>query len=148
MIVGDVDAAFPLLPLAWWIWPFFMFVWFDVRLPDVSEAIEMFLYLHVCGDFGTSGLPGTFKIFFSDVVVNMARSLYILTLPMPVYVDDIAHGTTSVPLLCQRPDRYRHLGVSSLLFSSLLSQGGRELDHRLKETVFASDDCVGHEPVA
>jgi hypothetical protein len=107
MIVGDVDAAFPLLPLAWWIWPFFMFVWFDVRLPDVSEAIEMFLYLHVCGDFGTSGLPGTFKIFFSDVVVNMARSLYILTLPMPVYVDDMSLIGHDTPLMERQWARFK-----------------------------------------
>ena len=90
MVVGDVDAAYPLLPLAWWVWPFFMFVWFDVREADDSMSLEMFLYLHVCGDFGTSGFPGTFKIFFTDVVVNMARSELVLTLPMPVFVDDMA----------------------------------------------------------
>ena len=89
MIVGDVDAAYPLLPLAYWIWPFFLHVWFDVF--DSSHASpQMYLYMHVCGDFGTSGLPGTFKIFFTDVVVNMARSEMILTLPMPVYVDDLS----------------------------------------------------------
>ena len=86
MVVGDIDAAYPLLPLAWWIWPFFMFVWFDV---DVSDAVDvMRLYMHVTGDFGTSGLPGTFKIFFTDVVVGMARSESVLTLPLAVYVDD------------------------------------------------------------
>ena len=54
MVVGDIDAAYPLLPLAWWIWPFFMFVWFDI---DVSDFVQvMRLYLHVCGDFGTYGL--------------------------------------------------------------------------------------------
>ena len=45
--------------------------------------------MHVCGDFGTRGMPGVFKIFFSDVVVNMARSERVLTLPMPIYVDDM-----------------------------------------------------------
>ena len=45
--------------------------------------------MHLCGDCGTSGFPGTFKIFFTDVVVNMARSMLILTLPMPVFVDDM-----------------------------------------------------------
>ena len=89
MIVGDVDAAYPLLPLAWWIWPFFMFVWFDVREDDNSLSPLMYLFMHICGDFGTSGFPGTFKIFFTDVVVNMARSMLILTLPMPVFVDDM-----------------------------------------------------------
>lgn len=89
MIVGDVDAAYPLLPLAWWVWKYFMFVWFDVREPDEATGAELFLYMHVCGDFGTSGLPGTFKIFFTDVVVNMARSELVLTLPMPIFVDDM-----------------------------------------------------------
>ena len=86
MIVGDVDAAYPILPLAWWLWPFFMFVWFDITLDDLTARWR--LYMHLTGDFGTSGLPGTFKIFFSDVVVNMARSELLLTLPLPVYVDD------------------------------------------------------------
>ena len=45
------------------------------------------LFLHVCGDFGAAGMPGTFKVFF-DVVCGMARSVHVLTLPMCVYVDD------------------------------------------------------------
>ena len=46
-------------------------------------------------------MPGTFKIFFVDVVLNMARAAETLTLPMTVYVDDLAatgataKGTTS-----------------------------------------------------
>ena len=61
MIVGDVDAAYPLLPIAWWLWPLFMFVWFDV---DASDTCSQFvLYMHITGDFGTRGFPGTFKIF-------------------------------------------------------------------------------------
>ena len=40
------------------------------------------------GDFGTRGMPGTFKIFFVDVVLNMARAAEVLTIPMTVYVDD------------------------------------------------------------
>ena len=53
------------------------------------------------GDFGTRGMPGTFKIFFVDVVLNMARAAESLTIPMTVYVDDLAatgattKGTTS-----------------------------------------------------
>ena len=48
-------------------------------------------------DFGTRGLPGTFKIFLVDVIVQMARSELVLTLPLR------AGG------LCrrQRPDRAR-----------------------------------------
>ena len=35
-------------------------------------------------------MPRSFKIFFVDVVVQMARSMHVLTLPMPIYVDDCA----------------------------------------------------------
>ena len=51
---------------------------------DESSSTAMHLFMHVCGDFGAAGMPGTFKIFFSDVVVGMARSVNELTLPMPV----------------------------------------------------------------
>ena len=107
MIVGDVDAAYPLLPLAWWVWPFFMFAWFDVREVDESTSMSMFLYMHVCGDFGTSGFPGTFKIFFTDVVVNMARSESVLTLPMPVFVDDMALIGPITAHLVREWDRFK-----------------------------------------
>ena len=85
MAVTDVDAAFPMLPLAIWLWPFMLFRFY----PSTTGSQEN-LYLHVCGDFGTRGLPGVFKIFFVDVLVNMARSAMVLTLPMEVYVDDAA----------------------------------------------------------
>ena len=94
MHVSDVDAAFPMLPFHWSLWPFLMFRFFA---SDDTEA--MTLYMHVCGDFGTRGMPGVFKIFFSDVVVNMARSDNVLTLPMPIYVDDmglIGHSASVV----------------------------------------------------
>ena len=84
MHVSDVDAAFPMLPFHWSLWPFLMFRFFASDDTDV-----MTLYMHVCGDFGTRGMPGVFKIFFSDVVANMARSENVLTLPMPIYVDDM-----------------------------------------------------------
>eukprot|EP00966_Prymnesium_polylepis_P104734 2425961-Prymnesium_polylepis.1 len=85
MRVSDVEAAFLLLPLAPWLWPFFLFRFFAS-----DEASELTLFMHVCGDFGAAGMPGTFKIFFVDVVVQMARSEFVLTLPLPVYVDDCA----------------------------------------------------------
>ena len=44
--------------------------------------------MHLNCDFGTRGLPGTFKIFFVDVMMGMARSELFLTLPMAVHVDD------------------------------------------------------------
>ena len=48
----------------------------------------MYCYVHLFGDFGNRGLPGTFKIFLVDVVVQMARSELVLTLPLAIYVDD------------------------------------------------------------
>ena len=84
MRMGDVSDAFPLLPLAPALWVFFLFWWFDVS----GESREMWLYAHLNGDFGASGLPGTWKLFFTDVMVGVARSEGVLTLEMPVFVDD------------------------------------------------------------
>ena len=50
----------------------------------------MALYAHLFADFGAAGVPGTFKLFFTDCVVGIARSEQILTLEMPIYVDDMA----------------------------------------------------------
>ena len=83
MRVSDVDAAFPMLPLHPELWPYFMF-----RFYSSPEADAMSLFMHVCADFGAAGLPGTFKIFFVDVVQGMARSANVLTKPLPTYVDD------------------------------------------------------------
>ena len=83
MRVSDVDAAFPMLPLHPDVWPYFFF-----RFYANDNTMIQSLFLHICGDFGTAGMPGVFKIFFVDVVLNMARSEGKLTLPMPVYVDD------------------------------------------------------------
>ena len=58
------------------------------RFFDDSSTDALSLFMHVCGDFGAAGMPGTFKKFFVDGVVQMARSMHVLTLPMPIYVDD------------------------------------------------------------
>ena len=75
MRVGDVDAAFPLLPVAPSLWPYFLFTWFDVHADDGAASLEgaapECLYVHIAGDFGTAGMPGTWKIFFSDAVVGI-----------------------------------------------------------------------------
>ena len=84
MRVSDVDNAFPLLPLHPDVLPFFLFRWFS------TETKSLNLMVHTCGDFGAAGMPGTFKIFFVDVVVGMARAHAVLTLPMAIYVDDCA----------------------------------------------------------
>ena len=128
MVVGDVDAAYPLLPLAWWIWQYFMFVWFDVREEDESTSELMYLYIHLCGDFGTSGFPGTFKIFFTDVVVNMARSMSVLTLPMPVFVDDMG-------LIGAVTTRLEKEWAAFKLFLREIGVPMKELKERLASTV-------------
>ena len=46
------------------------------------------MHAHIFGDFGTRGLPGTFKLMLVDCIVQMARSEMVLTLPMTIYVDD------------------------------------------------------------
>ena len=88
MRVGDIDGAFPLLPLSPALWQYFLFRWWDVEAEDDDECADECLYVHVCGDFGAAGLPGTWKIFFTDVVVGVARSENILSHPLVVYVDD------------------------------------------------------------
>ena len=42
------------------------------------------------GDFGTRGMPGCFYIFFVRVVIPMAQSEMVVSLPLIVYVDDCA----------------------------------------------------------
>lgn len=81
----QVSDAFLLIPIAPWLWPFFLFRWFDV---GDESSLTLFTFCHIFGDFGTRGLPGTFKIVLVDVVVQMARSEMVLTLPLAVYVDD------------------------------------------------------------
>ena len=83
MRVSDVADAFLLIPLAPWLWPFFLFRWYAS-----SSASELSCFVHLFGDFGTRGLPGTFKVFLVDVIVQMARSEMVLTLPIAIYVDD------------------------------------------------------------
>ena len=86
MYVSDVQDAFMLLPLSPAIWMFMLFRWFK----DGSSVIDDTVFLHLFGDFGTRGMPGTFKIFLVDCIVNMARSEFVLTLPLEIYVDDAA----------------------------------------------------------
>ena len=80
--VSDVKDAFLLLPLSPLLWPFFMFRFIN----KVSRRRH--LYVHLFGDFGACGMPGTFKILM-DVVLGMARCALVLTLPMVIYVDDL-----------------------------------------------------------
>ena len=88
MRMMDVAGAFPLLPLAPHLWIYFLCWWYTVD--EAGHPDEMWLYAHLTGDFGAAGMPGTWKIFFTDVMIGVARSEGVLTLPMPVYVDDCA----------------------------------------------------------
>ena len=83
MYVTDVESAFPMLPLAPWLWPFFLHRFYP------KGGNDLHLYAHLQGDFGTRGMPGVFKVFFVDVLVQMARCASVLTLPMPIWVDDM-----------------------------------------------------------
>ena len=90
MTVSDVDAAFPLLPVAPVLWPYLLFLWYDTEAEVVDGDSCNELHVHVCADFGAAGVPGTWKIFFSDVCCGMATSEWIITLPMVIHVDDVA----------------------------------------------------------
>ena len=86
--VSDVEGAFPLLPLAPHLWPFFLLHWYDLDYPDDDPHAPWCLYVHVCGDFGAAGMPGCWHIFFEKVILATARSEGILVSPMAVCVDD------------------------------------------------------------
>ena len=86
MAVADVRSAFSCLPLNlrlchYRLWPHFLFKYYEYPM-DEEEVVYM--YLH--GDFGAASMPGTWYIFFSEVVVPMARAVGVLTVPMAVYV--------------------------------------------------------------
>ena len=84
MHVSDVADAFPTLPLAPWLWCYYM-----CRFYASAEDKHLSLFVHLFADFGGAGWPGEFKIFFADAIVGMARSELVLTLEMPIYVDDM-----------------------------------------------------------
>ena len=86
MLVSDVDGAFPILPLAPCLWPFMLFL---VPLRRKAKGV-LHLCVHLFADFGTRFAPGAFYVFFVKVVLNMARSEMVLSLPAVVHVDDLA----------------------------------------------------------
>ena len=81
--ISDVEDAFLLIPLHPRVWRFMLFRW-SLGGPDAPQDLLM----HLFGDFGTRGMPGTFQFFLVRVVIQMARSEFVLVLPMVVYVDD------------------------------------------------------------
>ena len=108
MRVGDVDGAFPLLPLAPRLWRYFLFHWWDVSASDDDASAAWCLYVHLCGDFGAAGLPGTWKVFFSDVIVGVARAEGVLTLPLVVYVDDTGNIGKDRKVVDREGIRFQH----------------------------------------
>ena len=83
MAVSDVADAFLTIPLHPDVWQFFMSRF------DASGTGKLHLYMHLFGDFGAAGMPGTFYHLFARCVMGMARCCMRLTLPMTIYVDDI-----------------------------------------------------------
>jgi hypothetical protein len=90
MRVADVDGAFTLMGLRPELWPYFMFVWFDVGLPLTQQVEQNTLYMHLHSDFGSAGAPEEWGILF-DTVLDIARMEEVITLPLKVYVDDLTH---------------------------------------------------------
>ena len=91
MAVKDVSDAFPILPLHPSLWPFMLFCWHFVHEEEGRPESSLWcLYVHLFAGFGMASLPGIWKIFFSDVVMGMARSEEVLDLPTPIHVDDVA----------------------------------------------------------
>ena len=90
MRVSDVTGAFPLLPWHHSVWRHLLFQWWDLDYPDSDTSAPMCLYVNLFGDFGASGMPGCWHMLFEKGLIPTARSLGILTRPMPVCVDDTA----------------------------------------------------------
>lgn len=89
--VSDVNDAFPILPIAPWLWFAMIFRWYGSQAAAThADARDDETLVHLFADFGTSGAPGEFKIFFVDVVVGVARSEMVISLPLVVHVDDLA----------------------------------------------------------
>jgi hypothetical protein len=87
MRVEDVDAAFPVLPLAPRVWKYMYVWWYDVDAPLEAQTKPNTLYVHVFADFGAAPMPGIWNLFFR-CLKGMAQQDGVLTLPMPHYVDD------------------------------------------------------------
>ena len=66
MRMSDIDGAFTLLALVPWLWPYMLFVWFDVDTPLDQQATAGVLYAHLFADFGTVGCPGKIVRFHID----------------------------------------------------------------------------------
>ena len=91
MAVSDVAHAFPLMGLTPYLWPFLMSRFWRVAATVGGKVVltkMLHLIMPVTGDFGTSGMPGSFHLLYEKGVLQMARSLRIITRPIPTWVDD------------------------------------------------------------
>ena len=86
----DIDGAFTLLPLVPWLWPYMLFVWFDVDAPLGQQKVADVLYVHLFADFGTTGCPLEWFEFFT-VVLDLARMECVLRQDLVLYVDDLTY---------------------------------------------------------
>jgi len=90
MRMSDIDGAFTLLPLMPWLWPYFLFMWYDVDLPLDQQRVADVLYCHLFADFGTCGCPLAWFEFFSTTL-DLARMEGVLRSDLILYVDDLSH---------------------------------------------------------
>ena len=88
--MSDIDGAFTLLPLVPWLWPYMLFLWFDVDLRPEQQLEANVLYCHLFADFGTVGCPLEWFEFFT-VVLDLARMEGVLKSDLVLYVDDLSH---------------------------------------------------------
>ena len=88
--MSDIDGGFTLLPLVPWLWPYMLFLWFDVDLPPEQQLEANVLYCHLFADFGTVGCPLEWFEFFT-VVLDLARMEGVLKSDLVLYVDDLSH---------------------------------------------------------
>ena len=90
MRMSDIDGAFTLLALMPWLWPYMLFVWFDVDEPLEGQVHAGVLYCHLSADFGTVGCPLAWFEFFTTVL-DLARMECVLRSDLVLYVDDLSH---------------------------------------------------------
>ena len=90
MRMSDIDGAFTLLALMPWLWPYMLFVWFDVDAPLDTQSGAGVLYCHLFADFGTVGCPLEWFEFFTTIL-DLARMECVLRSDLILYVDDLSH---------------------------------------------------------
>lgn len=110
MRMSDIDGAFTLLALVPWLWPYMLFLWYDVDVPLAQQRTAGVLYCHLFADFGTTGCPLAWFEFFTTVL-DLARMECVLKSDLVLYVDDLSHlGDDRVELDCEGAELDSFLG--------------------------------------